>query len=121
MIVEAMAAWGRFAAGGDLSEVEDWFSADGPQFRRFTEEAPALLTKPGGEHSYRVTVSELEVVERGDTAEASARVVFVRTGEPSQPFRWDFDLRRSVAGWKVWTVSEADGQRGPSGRSSGIP
>src|SRR5690606_20382554 len=41
VIRQGLAAWGRFAASGDLGEVEPWFAVEGPQYLQFIEEAGA--------------------------------------------------------------------------------
>jgi hypothetical protein len=108
VVEEAMAAWGRFAVSGDLDEVEPFFAVDGPQYRLFVEEAVALAVAPPGPPPYRVSVETSDLV--GDAAEArvEARVRFIRTGEPSQSFRWVIVVRRVGDDWKVWSVVGVD-------------
>ncbi len=97
-------AWGRFAASGDLDEVASWFSS-GPQWERFVEE-----TKRGGVDgvAYSVSLTEVEVSEVEDEAVVLGRVVFVRTGEAAQVFRWRIVLVFEGREWRIWTVEEAE-------------
>lgn len=106
VVEEAMAAWGRFAVSGDLEEVEPFFVVDGPQYRQFVEEAAALAVAPPGPPPYRVLVETSNVVRDAAEAQVEAGVRFVRTGEPSQSFRWVVVLRIVGDDWKVWTVEE---------------
>ena len=103
---EALAAWGRFAASGDLAVVRVWFVPDGPQFERFADEA-----REGGVGGdpYSVTLEVTDALTLQDSAQVTGRVVFVRTGEPSQSFNWSIELVRRDGRWLVWTVDEVNG------------
>lgn len=101
---EALRAWGRFAVSGDLSQVEGWFHRDGPQYRRLEAEAGSIRQDPPGDPPYVVTLELVELVEHVEGVSVRARVVFIRTGEPSQSFDWDIHLRQSTGRWQVWTV-----------------
>lgn len=104
VIQEALSAWGRFAATGDLAEVEPWFAVEGPQYRRFEDEV-AAAERVGGP-VYRVTFEPLSN-HPDDPNRIRGRVVFVRTGEPSQVFDWWIVLREGDGRLRVWTVEEA--------------
>lgn len=106
VVEEAMAAWGRFAVSGDLDEVEPFFVVDGPQYRLFVEESATLAAAAPGPPPYRVLVETFEVLKDAGEERVTARVRFVRTGEPSQSFRWVIVVRRVGGEWKVWTVEE---------------
>lgn len=112
VVEEALAAWGRFAVSGDLDEVEPFFVVDGPQYRLFVEEAVTLAGSPPGPPPYRVLVEIFDVVRDVAEVRVEARVRFVRTGEPSQSFRWVIVVRRIGHDWKVWTVEEGDAGSG---------
>lgn len=119
-VVEGMAAWGRFAVSGDLHDVGRWFAREGPQYARFVEEAEGLSAGPVGGVAYTVTVEGTDESVDGDRASVSARVVFIRTGEPSQSFHWMVYLRRESGVWKIWTVdgqAESNGEDGAAGSS----
>ena len=103
---EALAAWGRFAASGDLAVVRAWFALDGPQYGRFAKEA--RWGGVGGD-PYAVTLEVIDELTLPGSAQVTGRVVFVRTGEPSQSFRWSIELVRGDGRWLVWTVDEVDG------------
>lgn len=108
VVEEAMAAWGRFAVSGDLDEVEPFFAVDGPQYRLFVEESATLAAAPPGPPPYRVVVEIADVMRDAAETQVEARVRFVRTGEPSQSFRWIIVVRGVGGEWKVWTVEEVD-------------
>lgn len=91
---------------GELGEVDTWFIAGGPQFEQFQEEAVDLAEDPPGDPPYTVTVGEPEAEVTDGEARVRARVVFVRTGEPSQSFDWVVVLHRVGEGWRIWTVEE---------------
>lgn len=112
VIEKAMAAWGRFAVSGDLDEVEPFFVVDGPQYLLFVEEAVALAATPPGPPPYRVLVEIADVMRDAAETQVEAGVRFVRTGEPSQSFRWVIVVRRVRGEWKVWTVEERDAAGG---------
>jgi len=42
----AVAAWGSFAATGDIGVVSAWFAVDGPQYAQLQSEVGSIL--PGG-------------------------------------------------------------------------
>lgn len=103
VIRQGLAAWGRFAASGDLGEVEPWFAVEGPQYLQFIEEAGAAPAVGGP--AYRVTFDPLEV-DGADPDRIRGRVVFVRTGEASQGFDWWIVLRRLDSRLQIWTVEQ---------------
>lgn len=107
MVEEALTAWGRFGVTGDLEEVAPWFITEGPQYQTFVEEAAVISARPPGPPPYTVTASEVKVEKTDGEIRVSARVVFIRTGEPSQVFRWVIVLRRRADGWRVWTVEDS--------------
>lgn len=98
-------AWGEFAVTGDLEVLEPWFDPDGPQFAQFRTEASTLSSVPPGDPPYSVTFEEIgqETVE--GEIRLHGRVVFVRTGEPSQSFDWVIVLREGET-WQIWTIEE---------------
>lgn len=98
IVEEGLSAWGRFATSGDLGEMTPWFHADGPQYARFVEEASDLLASPLGPPHYSVILTE----EETEGSVVTGRVVFARTGEPSQSFRWRIVVRDR----QIWTVAE---------------
>lgn len=106
VIAGGLAAWGEFAVTGDLGGLEPWFDPAGPQFDRFREEAPDLGADPLGDPPYTVTFEESDREVSDDEIRVHARVVFVRTGEPSQSFNWVIVLRQAET-WQIWTVEEA--------------
>lgn len=107
VLSDGLAAWGRFAVTGDLDMVAPWFSSDGPQWERFESEAPDLSADPLGDPPYRVTVEAGDPEGDANEMTVEGRVTFVRTGEPSQTFRWRIVLRNETDGWRIWTAEEA--------------
>lgn len=108
VLSDGLAAWGRFAVTGNLDTVAPWFSDEGPQWERFASEAPGLAADPLGDPPYRVMVEASNMTGDAGEMRVDARVRFVRTGEPSQSFRWQILLRKQSDGWRIWTVEEAD-------------
>lgn len=100
-----LAAWGRFAASSDLDEVAPWFSPEGPQWERFVEEGEGEGVGPP---AYIVSLTDQEVSETGREVIVTGRVVFTRTGEASQSYRWRIVLVSDGDEWRIWTVEEAD-------------
>lgn len=105
VIRQALSAWGRFAVTGDLAEVKPWFVVGGPQYEQFLTEAGAAGSAGGT--AYRVTFEPL-ATHPDDPNRMRGRVVFVRTGEPSQVFDWWIVLRRRDERLQVWTVEAAE-------------
>lgn len=101
----ALHGWGQFGADRDLGWVRDWFVANGPQMARF--EIEASETSPGGT-AYAVVWEDREVEWAGDEARARGVVRFIRGGEPTQRFEWEFHLQRSDQRWLVWTVVDTE-------------
>lgn len=108
VLSDGLAAWGRFAVTGELETVAPWFSSEGPQWERFTSEAPELAADPLGDPPYRVMVEASDMTGGAGERRVDAGVTFVRTGEPSQTFQWRIVLREEADGWRIWTVEEAD-------------
>ncbi|MFP3914154.1 MAG: hypothetical protein ACLFWM_04715 [Actinomycetota bacterium] len=113
VVREGMEAWGRFAVAGDLGEVAPWFSPEGPQWRQFQAEAPALSDHPLGDPPYTVTVADLVLSREDPRTRVEATVTFVRTGEPSQTFRWVVVLVGEGEDRAIWTVEEAQAEASP--------
>lgn len=109
VVGEGLEAWGRFGVSKDLADVAGWFHPRGPQFERFEIEASE---EPLGGPPYVVDFQPGDTESLGDEMRVSARVVFVRTGEPSQSFDWVIVLRRDDQRWSIWTVEETDRQTG---------
>lgn len=107
-VVEAgLAAWGRFAVTGDLSVLKPWFDVDGPQYRQLAAEAEELAAVALGPPPYSVVMSDAVVVEEAVAeVRVRGRVVFVRTGEPSQSFDWEVVVRGAAGQRRIWTVND---------------
>lgn len=105
VVTEAgLAGWGRFAVSGDLAQLAPWFDPAGPQFELLAAEAPGLVEESSGSPPYAVTLFDPVVEEEGDTATIGGRVVWARTGEPSQSHDWRIVLRQRDGAWSIWTV-----------------
>lgn len=119
VVAEGLAAWGRFGVSGDLATVAPWFDDRGPQWEVLRKEAPALAEDAVGNPPYTVTVEDAVVAGDRRDLRVEARVRFVRTGEPSQSFRWLVHLRRGDEGlWKIWTVEDLGGEKSHDSSSS---
>ena len=104
-VIGAAAAWGEFAATGDLDAIEPWFAADGPQWRRFQQEA----TNRTRRQSLRFEVRELRLRRVTSTRSTVwARVTVDGDGLVPVVFGWDFDLVHRNGRWRVWTVVTAE-------------
>lgn len=108
VVTEGLAAWGQFAVSGDLAHVAPWFDAGGPQFAQFEDEAGNLSIEPLGNPPYTVLLEDPVVDRIGADAAVVGRVIFVRTGEPSQSFHWRLVVREGIDGPKIWTVEALD-------------
>lgn len=107
VIEEGLAAWGRFAVTGDVDSLQPWFDVDGPQHVLLVKEAAKLAADPLGAPAYSVVMADPRREHGGgDRTRVTGRVVFARTGEPSQSFNWGIVLHRSATGWRIWTVEE---------------
>lgn len=94
---KALNAWAGFANTGDLAEVSDFFATNGPQFEKLRTEATRIQT--GEPYVFELTSAAL--VEEGIVR---GIVTVRRNGESNQVFRWDIEMVRNGAGWKLWTV-----------------
>jgi len=106
---KALAAWGQFAATGDLAALEGFFDKEGPQYRALKHEAASLAGASPGERPYRVTLSN-PAVTSADTRQiaVAGSVVWSRQPEVDQAFAWQIVLRTSPEGrWVLWTVQNA--------------
>ncbi|MEW6474316.1 MAG: hypothetical protein AB1679_18850 [Actinomycetota bacterium] len=103
---EALAAWGRFATTGDLSVVDGWVAPDGPQYRKFTEEARAGAA--GDQTTHVVTVSDATVLsDDGHEAVVALMAHWTQASQSADDFTWDVVLRFDITGrWIVWTVRD---------------
>jgi hypothetical protein len=108
----ALAAWGRFAASGDLATLAGYFDPDGPQYRLLANEAANGAARLGRGDPYNVTVTNAKVIAQTATeAVLSASAVWERPGEASQTFRWELVLRLEDADhWLVWTLRDKEPQ-----------
>lgn len=100
---QALNAWAVFANTGDLGAVSDFFATNGPQFQRLRTEAARIQT---GE-SYVFELTNAELVAAGIVR---GIVTVSRNGEPDQVFRWDIEMVRDGARWKLWTVRTSPGE-----------
>jgi hypothetical protein len=96
----ALAAWGRFAASGQASDLADTFAPDGPQLRQLL----ASKTAVGGP-AYNVTLDGASAQNSG-TQEATVigTSTWKRAGEEEQTHRWQITLRRAGEAWMLWNV-----------------
>lgn len=108
---DALAAWGEFAASGDLTAIEPFFAATGPQRAQLETEAPAIAADPAGPPPYVFNIVEYGgATTDGDVAEVVAGITLSRPGQPESSFRWRIELRwvPAVARWQLWTVTALD-------------
>lgn len=103
VVRQGLSAWGRFAVSGDLEQVAPWFSAEGPQYARFVEEA---TTPRVGGSAYSVGIQSPEVEEKGSRVLVSGRVTFARADQPTRTYDWTVVLERQHGSWVIWTVKD---------------
>ena len=105
-----LVAWGDFAVTGDLTRVRLVFSAGGPQLTQLEDEAaritpPADTSVPG----YLVTLTEPRAEVASDTATITGTVIWSRTAEADQTYRWAIELHQVADGtWRLFTVRTVD-------------
>jgi hypothetical protein len=108
---DALAAWGEFAVSGDLTAVDPFFAATGPQRAQLETEAPAIAADPAGPPPYVFDIVEYGgATTDGDVAEVVAGITLSRPGEPESSFRWRIEMRwlPGAARWQLWTVTALD-------------
>ena len=103
----ALAAWGQFAATGDVATIGDTFDTSGPQYRLLEAEARNLPTRTA-DAPYEVMIEQPSAMPTtANAALVSADVKWRRRGEPDQAYRWTLVLRRDEGdAWRLWTVLE---------------
>jgi hypothetical protein len=106
----ALTAWGRFAVSGDLSQLDDTFWKQGPQYKRLVTEVPSIRKRGAGPPPYQFTLTPKQLLP-GPAGQRIVRgsVRMSRPGETTQSFSWDIYMRPvqgSGAGhpWRLWTV-----------------
>jgi hypothetical protein len=107
----ALEAWGRFAVNGELSILEPWFAAGGPQMTQLRAEAGALAASPISGRPYEFLLEQPRVLEDGPLEQVvRGDVVVQRPGEQPQRYEWEIEMRRSAEkqGWLLWTVKTVD-------------
>ena len=100
-----LAAWGRFAASGDLADLAGTFDESGPQYRQLAASASGVGGAP-----YTVTIDDAQVAAVDDhTTEVTVTAEWSRPDEVIQRYRWTIELRRTDTTWQVWTVLPGPG------------
>lgn len=105
---DALAAWGRFAATGDLAALDRPFDPDGPQYRQLANEAGTLRSVAATAQPYEVTLTDARLGEAlPGEAVVTGSVVWTRPGEPDQQYAWELVLRSTDGkAWRLWTVRD---------------
>lgn len=104
---EALAAWGLFAATGELDDVEATF-AGGPQLEQLRSEAPDRVASGPGLPAFDFAMSDSEVVNvDGNVASVRTAVTMARRGADTAEFFWQIDLRwdEDRSRWMLYTVA----------------
>ena len=111
-LTSALAAWGVFAATGELDEVDRYFWPAGPQREQLSREAAPVQAAPIGLPAYEFVLTDpaLEVIA-DDRVDVIGTVSVSRPGVETARYSWRLELRRdSESGlWRLWTVSTVDG------------
>lgn len=106
----AMAAWGLFAATGDLEAVSATF-AEGPQLEQLRAEAAERSANGPGLPAFEFALSESDVVTAdGQTAVIRSTIEMSRPGTEPAEFRWDIEMRwdTEAGRWLLYTVSTVE-------------
>jgi hypothetical protein len=107
----ALAAWGEFAATGDLDIVDPHFWLTGPQREQLGREAPAILDDPPGPPPYEFVLSDpaVEAVSN-DVVDVAGIVTVSRPGVDSTTYEWRLEMRRDPESgrWLLWTVTTSE-------------
>ncbi len=96
----ALAAWGEFAASGDLQDVEAFFDPGGPQWASLSTEAGSVGA-----------AFTAEIVQRSLHPDAGSMVfvgdIMLASNGETRVISWTIKLRRAPDGhWRIWSISE---------------
>lgn len=105
----ALAAWGDFAVTGNLSAVRQTFAPGGPQLSQLEQESERLGSTDAAESGYVVTLTDASVDAADGVATVTGTVVWSRTGETDQAYRWAIELHQADGGWRLFTVRTVEG------------
>lgn len=107
----ALAAWGHFAATGDLTQVRRSFAAGGPQLVQLEDEAASEPSRVGtSAPGYVVTLPEPQAEVLSGAATVTGTVIWSRDGEPDRTYRWAIELRQADDdSWRLFTVRTLQG------------
>jgi hypothetical protein len=105
---DALAAWGRFAATGDLAALDRPFDPDGPQYQQLANEAGTLRSASATAQPYEVTLTDAHLGEATPgKAVVTGTVAWTRPDEPDQRYAWELVLRSTDGkAWRLWTVRD---------------
>jgi hypothetical protein len=104
---EALAAWGVFAATGDLDPVFASF-AEGPQLDQLLAEAPDRRISGPGLPAFEFEMSNTSIMAvTDDAATVQSSIEMTRPGIDPAQFRWEIELRWDPEDerWRLYTVS----------------
>ncbi len=106
-----LAAWGHFAATGDLTHVRRSFAAGGPQLVQLEDEARRGPSQVGTSlRGYVVTLREPQAEVLSGVATVTGTVFWSRAGEADRTYRWAIELRQADDGsWRLFTVRTLQG------------
>jgi len=105
----ALAAWGEFAATGDLGKLDSTFWKQGLQYKELSTEVAGIRRRHAGPPPYQFTLTPAKVLP-GPAGQRVVRgtVRMSRPGEATRSFQWDLYMQRAPGSgerpWRLWTV-----------------
>ena len=108
----ALAAWGLFAATGEIDAVDGRFAPDGPQYAQLLREVDDRVANAPGLPAFEFSMPDPVVLSSDPNAVVlTGEVIVTRPGIAPESYRWDIELRRDEeqGRWVLWTVASASG------------
>lgn len=105
---QGLAAWGRFAINGEITEVQPYFVQDGPQFTRFESEAADIRNRALAGPAMEMTMNEPTGTKVSEDWLVRGTVTVTRPGEEAQNFPWELRMTRQSerSPWQILTVRQ---------------
>lgn len=107
----ALAAWGEFAATGELGVVDGSFVIGGPQYVQLEGEAPGLAETAEGPPPFEFLLTFPQVVAADGVGIATVRgtVVIARNGEIQSEVDWDIEMHwfDDEGRWRLFKATDS--------------
>lgn len=100
VVADALVAWGKFAASGNLEDVEGFFDPDGPQWASLSAEAGSVGT------GFAAEIVERSLLVNADSSKFVGEITF-SSNDDHETVTWMIDLRQTPGSrWLIWSVSD---------------